>query len=68
MMTFLTLRMVCLQNRADIVRVDKIRHVLGHDVVVVFNDQSQVSMRFEGEDGSGEADRTIELLTPTTTP
>lgn len=45
MMTFLTLKMVCLQNRNDIVRVEMIRHVLGHDVVVVFNDESSIYLR-----------------------
>lgn len=47
MMTFLTLKMFVLQNRGDIARVDVQRHVLGADVIVVFNDQSQVNLRMQ---------------------
>lgn len=55
-MTFLTLRMFCLQNRSDIVRVEQVQHVLGFDVVVVtFDDESSIHLRFE--DGA-EAERT----------
>lgn len=46
MMTYLTMKMFCLQNRTDIVRVDKITHVLGTDIVVTFNDESSAHLRF----------------------
>ena len=46
MMTTYTLKMFCLQNRTDIARLDKIRHLLGTDVVVTFNDESSVHLRY----------------------
>ena len=65
MMTTYTLKMFCLQNRSDIARVDQVRHVLGHDVIVTFDDESAVHLRFQ--DGS-VATRCTQQLSEYTTP
>jgi hypothetical protein len=50
MMSFLTLKMFVLQNRTNITRVEQVHHVLGVDVIVTFDDESSVHLRFKDTD------------------